>query len=92
MTSPFKVYEPPAFTSPEEVHSERYNVEPYVRVSFPDRGRVDAMVRRWSRTHVQVEWEEAPGAERSQAWVPAGWAQRIRMKDSAWVNPYGRWP
>ena len=62
-----------------------------MRVSFPDREPVGAMLRRWSATHVLIGWEESPGAERSQAWVPARWVQRIPMEDSAWVNPYGRW-
>lgn len=86
----FTVYEPPAFRSPEEVHSALYQDAPYVRVMLPDRGRVDAMAARWSSTHVLIAWEEAPSTERLQAWVPAGWVTRIQAEESAWRAPYGR--
>lgn len=48
------VYEPPAFRSPEEVHSALYQDAPYVRVMLPDRGRVDAMAARWVKPHEVV--------------------------------------
>ncbi|MCV7615679.1 hypothetical protein [Micrococcus luteus] len=83
-----QVYEGPAFTSPAQVHSAPYNREPYVRVQLPDLGQVDAMVRRWSPTHVLIVWESAPGSARINAWVPAGWVQRIPFEESAWKDPY----
>lgn len=85
-----KVYDGPAFTTPEQVHSAPYNQEPYVRVTLPDDGSVDAMVRRWSPTHVLIAWEDAPRGGRRQAWVPAGWVQRISREESAWKDPYHR--
>lgn len=83
-----KVYEGPAFTTPEQVHSAPYNQEPYVRAMLPDEGSVDAMVRRWSPTHVLIAWEDTPGGERRQAWVPVGWVKRIPFEESAWKGPY----
>jgi len=83
-----QVYEGPAFTTPQQVHSTPYNREPYVRVTLPDEGRVDAMVTRWSPTHVLISWEDTPGGERRQAWVPAGWVKRIPFEESAWKDSY----
>lgn len=59
-----------------------------MRVQLPDLGQVDAMVRRWSPTHVLIVWEPAPGAARINAWVPAEWVQRIPFEESTWKDPY----
>lgn len=83
-----RVYEGPAFPDPSQVHSTPYNQEPYIRVVLPDEGRVDAMVRRWSPTHVLIVWEPAPGAARNNAWVPAEWVERIPFEDAGWKDPY----
>lgn len=61
-----------------------------MRAQLPDRGAVDAMVSRWSPTHVLIAWQDAPGQARQQAWVPAAWVQRIAPEESAWTNPYRR--
>ena len=82
-----KVYEGPAFTTPQQVHSTPYNREPYVRVQVPDLGQVDAMVPRWSPTHVLIVWEPAPGAARINAWVPAEGSSASRSRSRPGRTP-----
>lgn len=87
-----RVYEGPAFRAPGEVASARYGREPVVRVRLPDRADVDAMACRWSASHVLVAWQDRPGGPMLQAWVPAGWVQRIDSDAAAWHRPAGRDP
>ncbi|MCV7451171.1 hypothetical protein D8M15_01605 [Micrococcus sp. HSID17228] len=87
-----RVYDGPAFLDPSEVGSARYGREPLVRVALPDREDVDAMACRWSASHVLVAWQDRPGGPMLQAWVPAGWVQRIAPDASAWHRPEGRDP
>lgn len=84
------VYEPPAVSSPADVSSEPYRSEPYVRVTLPDRGTVDAKVHRWSQTHALIHWEVDHGAQVHNAWVPTRWVTRISREESAWRDPYDK--
>lgn len=82
------MFDPPAFTSPLEVRSTPYTAEPYVRTRIPGRAPFDAKVSRFSPTHLLVTWQQAPGCERLQAWVPRAWAEQIERAESAWVDPH----
>lgn len=86
-TPSFRVFEPPAFASPDEVQSSPYRREPYVRAHLPEEV-VDGKVTRWSSTHVLVSWVPAPGVGPRSALVPAGWVSRIEREQSAWRDPY----
>lgn len=80
----FLVYEGPPASGPEEVSGAPYGREPYVRVRMPDRGTLDALATRWSRTHVLIRWDE--NFTTFSAWVPARWVKRITEEESRWLR------
>jgi hypothetical protein len=79
------VYEGPEASGPDEVSGAPYGQAPYVRVQLPDRGTVDALAQRWSRTHVLIHSEA--NYEVFNAWVPVRWVQRITEEESSWRDP-----
>ncbi|MDO4240822.1 hypothetical protein [Micrococcus sp.] len=86
------VYEGPAFTHPDQVHSTRYGREPSVRVQLPGRESFDAIMTRWSEHHLLVCWQETPGGPIQQAWVPTRWASPLDASQARWRPGAGRDP
>lgn len=82
----FEVFEGPACKSPAEVQTEPYRRQPYVRAQLPGEV-VDAKVVPWLPTHVLLVWCVHPAAAPCQAWVPAGWVERIDRSESSWRDP-----
>lgn len=75
---------------PDETGRPEYRREPYVRVTLPQgAGTLDAKATAWTRTMVQIHWDD--DGKVFNVWVPATAVTRIPRRESAWQDTYDDW-